>query len=163
MDSLAIAEKLETLHPKPSLHLETDLQTQCNPILHKIGFALIPIFMPRVAREVLLDSSVPFFREARKKAFGVELEEMEREKGGEKAWEAAQPGFEELSAFLQEHKRDEGPFVLGSQVSYVDFMIAAVVEGMRRIGEDIYEGIVSREKRLAELHAACQPWMKDDQ
>ena len=163
MDSAAIATKLESLYPTPSLHLDTGLHQALGPTIGKIGRPLSGIFMPRIARDVLLESSVAWFRAAREAAFGMTLDEMERTRGGEQAWEAAEPGFEELKQFMREHKRDEGPFVLGSQVSYVDFVIAALIEACRRIGSDMYERFIGYDESFRALHEACQPWMQDDQ
>ena len=163
MDSLAIAKKLESLYPTPSLHLELGLHEQVGPIIGKIGKPLIAVFMPRVARDMLMDSSVPWFLEARKNTFGMSLDELEKTKGGEQAWIAAEPGFEELKTFLYTHKRDEGPFVLGSQVSYADFVIVSMIEAFKRIGEDLFEKFVSYDESFSGLHGACQTWMKDDQ
>lgn len=72
------------------------------------------------------------------------LGELERVKGGEAAWEAARPGLDALEDLVKggEFKVDGGPFVLGSEVSYADFVIVAVLEGFRRIGEDLFERIV---------------------
>lgn len=163
MDSAAIATELEALYPEPSLHLDTGLHEQILPILGQVVVPLIPVFMPRIARDMLVESSVPWFREAREKRFGISLEELERAKGGEQAWVAAQPGFEALRRFLTEHKQDEGPFVLGSQVSYVDFMLVSMAEAFRRIGGDLYEKFVSQDERLREVHQACRKWLGDDQ
>lgn len=163
MDSAAIASALESQYPEPSLHLETGLHEQFEAIFGKIGRPLIPVFMPRIARDQLLESSVPWFREARAKAFGMSLDELEQTRGGEKAWEAAKPGFEELRRFLTDHKQDDGPFVLGSQVSYVDFMIVSMMEAFHRIGNDLYERFVSQDERFREVHQACQKWTQQDQ
>lgn len=163
MDSAAIASRLESSYPNPTLRLETGLHDQIGPILGKIGGPLIPVFMPRIGRDVLVESSVPWFQEARKQRFGISLDELEQAKGGEQAWAAAQLGFEDLKRFLTDHKQDEGPFVLGSEVSYVDFVLVSTMEAFRRIGNDLFERFVSHDERLRELHRACQQWMEHDQ
>ena len=163
MDSLAIAQKLESLHPSPSLHLDNGLHLKVGPIFGKIGAPLLPVFMPRIGRDVIVESSVPYFQEARKKAFGMSLDEFEKMKGGEQAWQAAQPGVEDLKAFLAEHKQDDGPFVLGSQVSYVDFVIVAFMEAFRRIGEELFERLVGNDESLRNIHKACERWLENDQ
>lgn len=163
MESAAIASALESRYPEPSLHLETGLHEKFEAAFGKIGGPLVPVIMPRIARDKLAESSVPWFQEARAKRFGMSLEELERTKGGEQAWQAAEPGFEDLRRFLTDHKRDEGPFVLGSQVSYVDFMIVSMMEAFRRIGNDLYEKFVSQDEKFREVHQACQKWMQSDQ
>lgn len=163
MDSGAIASRLESLYPQPTLRLENGLHQQVGSALGRTMGPLVPVFMPRIARDKLVESSVPWFQEARKERFGMSLDELEQTKGGEQAWEAAQPGFEKLKQFLTDHKQDEGPFVLGSQVSYVDFVLASSMEALRRIGNDMYKRFVSHDERLRELHEACGPWFEGDQ
>lgn len=127
-----------------------------------VGGALVPVFMPRVARDVVVESSAPYLREIRSKRFGMSLEELEASRGGEQAWQAAKPGFEELKKVLEEEKRDEGPFILGSEVSYGDFIIVALVEGFKRIGEDIGERILGMDERFRKLYEGCGKWMERD-
>ncbi|KAK5681447.1 hypothetical protein LTS10_005977 [Elasticomyces elasticus] len=162
MESAAIAERLEKVYPEPSLHLDTGLHNTAAAAVGKTGFALLPVFMPRVVRTMIVESSVPWVREARQKAFGMSLEELEAAKGGERAWEAAKPGFVELRNLISDHKRDEGPFILGSVVSYADFVVVAALEGFQRIGRDIFDRLVSEVDGLAALHEACSQWTKDD-
>ena len=162
MESRAIAQALETSQPEPSLHLNPELLDEVSAIMQKVGGAMIPNFMPRVAREVIIESSVPAFKASREKMLGMPLDDFEKAKGGERAWDAAAPGLRELSEFLTKHKKDEGPFTLGSQVSYMDFWIVATLEGMRRIGQDLFDRLVAFDRRFGELHEACKPWMNRD-
>lgn len=163
MDSAAIATRLESLCPDPTLRLENGLHEKIGPIIGKSLGPLIPVFMPRIGRDKIVESSEGWFQEARKQRFGMSLDELEQAKGGEQAWAAAQPGFEELKQFLTDHKQDEGPFVLGSRLSYVDFVLVSTMEAFRRIGNDLFERLVSHDERLRDLHKACEPWLRDDQ
>lgn len=94
----------------------------------------------------------------------MSLDELEAQRGGEKAWEAARPGWDELESLMGEHKVDEGPFVLGSKVSYADFVVVAVLEGFRRIGEDLFERIVEGREGLRGVWEACSKagWLEKD-
>lgn len=163
MDSLAIAEKLETLHPSPSLHLDNNLHNALGPIIGRISLPLIPIFMPRIGRDIVPESAADYFHETRSKRFGMPLDELEKQKGGEQAWQAARPGIEGLKAFMSAHKQDEGPFVLGSEVCYADFVIASLMESLRRIGPDLFESFVDENAELRALHQACGKWMEKEQ
>ena len=107
-------------------------------------------------------NSVPYFNAARAARFDMPLDELEAQRGGEGAWEAARPGLDALNALMSEHKVDQGPFVLGSQVSYADFVIVAVLEGFRRIGQDLFERIVEGREALREVWEACGEWMEKD-
>ena len=187
MDSAVIASKLESLHPEPSLHLDTGLHEKVGRILGKLAFPLIPVFMPRIGRDVIVESSEAWFQKARAERFGMSLDELESSKGGEKAWEASRVGIAELETFVAEQKKNDGPFVMGSQVCFADFQIASskcslghnkttttsrtlisnctqpVMESLRRIGPDLYEEFINGQEDLKKLHDACQKWMKDDQ
>jgi len=162
MDSAIIAETLEQEYPEPSLRLDTKLHEAVAPIIGKASFPLIPVFIPRIGRDIIPPSASEHFYSTREKRFGMPLDELERQKGGAKAWEAAKPGLDELTAFLNEHKLDEGPFVLGSKVCYADFLIACMIESLRRIGPDLYDKFVEHHGELRALHEACKPWMEND-
>lgn len=118
--------------------------------------------MPRIPRTLLRPSSVPLFSSARAARFGMPLDELEAQRGGEQAWEAAKPGLDELEALVKDHRIDEGPFVLGSRVSYADFVIVAVLEGFRRVGQDLFERIVERREGLRGVWEACVEWLERD-
>ena len=164
MESSAIASKLESLYPEPSLHLDNGLHAKVGPIIGKAIGPLIPVFMPRIGRDMIVESCYDWFQDARAKRFGMPLDELEKAKGGEPAWEAAQPGLQELKAFMKEHKKDGGPFIQGSELCYADFLICATVESLRRIGSDLFEKAmeVYDGDDLRKLHEACGPWLKDD-
>ena len=165
MDSAAIASKLESLHPNPPLHLDNGIPAKLGPIIGKVTFPILPVFMPRIGRDMIVEENYEWFQRARGERFGMPLDQLEKEKGGEQAWEAAKPGLVELVEFVKEQKRDEGPFLLGSKVCYGDFLIASMMEALRRIGDDLYEKIIklSGDDSLQKLHETCQKWMKDDQ
>ncbi|KAK3720543.1 hypothetical protein LTR37_003592 [Vermiconidia calcicola] len=165
MDSAAIAAKLESIHPEPSLHLDNGLVEKVGPLIGKVAFPLLPVFMPRIARDIILEEYAEWFAEARAQKLGMPLDELERTRGGDQAWEAARPGLIELTQFLAEQKRDDGPFILGSQVCYADFLIVSMMEALRRIGQDLFERFiqVSGDHSLRKLHEACQRWMRSDQ
>lgn len=162
MDSLAIAQGLESHYPQPPLHLSNNLHDDLGPILGKITFPLIPVFMPRIGRDIVPESAAAWFQETRSKRFGMPLAELEAQKGGDSAWEAAKPGLDELREFLRAHKRDEGPFVLGSEVCYADFVIVSMMESLRRIGPELFEKFVGENEELRALHGACGKWMEKD-
>jgi len=163
MDSMAIAEKLEDLHPLPSLRLDSRTHDKAKAVMGRLAGPLLPVFMPRIGRNLIVDSSSEHFYTTKQKAFGMSLDEFEAKKGGEQAWQAAQPGLEALKALLSEHKVDKGSFVLGSKVSYGDFVVVAMLEGLRRIDQEIYDKIAKCDGSIEQLHRACEPWIEDDQ
>lgn len=162
MDSLAIAGRLEELCPEPSLHLEIGLHDRAAAAVAKIAVPLFPVFLPRVGRDVLVESTIPFVNASREKRFGMTMDELEASRGGEQAWKAAEPAFSELKTLLTDHKRDDGPFILGSRVSYGDFVVVALLEGLRRIGQDMWEKVVGWDDSFRRLWEACGPFMEKD-
>ncbi|KAK5137593.1 hypothetical protein LTR08_007888 [Meristemomyces frigidus] len=137
-DSAVIAETLETLFPSPKLIFDPATQAKAEHAITASAMPLSAIFIPRIARDVLIETSVPLWRAAREKTFGMTFEELEVARGGKKAWKAAaEPGFRLLHAVLTEHKWTDGPFVMGREVSYGDLMIVALIESLKRIGENL--------------------------
>jgi len=61
---------------------------------------------------------------------------------------------------MREHKVDAGPFMLGSQVCYADFVIVAILQGLRTIGQDLFERFVSCAPELEKVWEACEPWLR---
>ncbi|WPH01559.1 Hypothetical protein R9X50_00440600 [Acrodontium crateriforme] len=162
MDSAIIAPKLEAMYPEPSLHLDSGMQDKATAAVGKVGFALFAVLMPRIASDMLVDDSVDFWKAKMEPKFGMSVEEFGRVRGGEPAWERAQPGLDELKALLSENKRDAGPYILVSQVCYGDFVVVAMLEAFRRIGDDLFERVAARDPSLKRLHEACKLWLEKD-
>ena len=160
MESMAIIKRLDALDRGLSLPLELDLLEKLGPVAGKVFFPLMPLIMPQVRRDVLCKGSEEWFKKDRERRFGAAEEDYEREKGGEVAWKGAEAGQEQLASFLKAQKRDEGPFILGSTVSYPDFVLAGRCEFISFLGEDNYERLVKPVEGLRELHEACKPWFE---
>lgn len=161
MESFKIAAELESRHPQPSLRLDSGLHARAGEAVAQAALPLIPVFMPRIPRAVLCESSVPYFLAAREKRFGMPLDQLERERGGEQAWRAAGPGVQALARLLSDHKVDQGPFILGSRASYGDFLIVAFLESLRRVGQDMFDRLVGSEETLKAVYEACREWLKE--
>lgn len=161
MDSANIAPALEKQYPEPSLHLETGLHEEAQKALGRVAFPLLKILYPTIARNIIMDHYAPSWVEKKEKMLGMSMQEYEAS-GGENAWKAAEPGFAALKEFMASNKKDQGPFLLGSQVCYGDFIIASMLEALRRIGDGLFERAVSYDDQLKELHAACGEWFLDD-
>lgn len=162
MDSEKIAQRLEELRPQPSLHLEAGVHKEVEAALGKIIPPLIPYFMPRVGRDIVLEGDEQWFEDDRAQRFGTSLSELEKSKGGEMAWEAAKPGFATLKEVMRKHKKSEGPFVLGKEPSYGDFMIVAGMKMFSVLGQDAFEKFAGQSTELRELYDACGDWVSKD-
>lgn len=162
MDSQKIVHALESRYPDPSLHLDTQTSRPIHKALVSIINPLRPIVLPAVQRNVLREPSASWFAEDRKRRSGRSLEQLETDEGGEKAWDATLPGLDALLSQLSMHKRDDGPFVLGSQVSYGDFFVAGVLQWIQIANEELYQRLVRYDPSFRMHHAACRPWLIRD-
>lgn len=161
-DSANIAPKLEEQCPEPSLHLENGLHVEAGKLLGGIAFPLLKVLYPTIARNIILPHYVDTWVAGKEKMLGMSMQEFEAS-GGENAWKAAEPGFAALRTFLASNKKDQGPFILGSQVCYGDFILASMLESLRVIGDGLFERVVSYDEQLRELHVACGEWfVKND-
>ena len=161
-DSLTIAEWAEKTHPTPTLSLPSTPHALAAQKIATATLPLIPVFMPLIPRHLLRPSSIPLFKIARSARFGMPLDELEATRGGEQAWQAAKAGLDDLEALMGQWKVDAGPFVLGSEVSYADFVVVAMLEGFRRVGEELFERIVEGREGLRGVWEACGEWLERD-
>ncbi|TDZ16441.1 Glutathione S-transferase-like protein ustS [Colletotrichum orbiculare MAFF 240422] len=162
-DSAVIVTELESLYPFPALNLDSDLQNEADRVTFMTCMPLFAIYMPEVARSIIEESTVPTFNNSREKRFGMTLEELERARGGEQAWKAAEPGMSAMKNLLTSRKMDEGPFILGSQVCYADFILVASLETLRKAGNGMFERFLEWDSCFRDLYEACLVWFENDQ
>ncbi|KAH8674336.1 hypothetical protein BX600DRAFT_457442 [Xylariales sp. PMI_506] len=163
MGSAVIAAELDALYPSPSLNIDTELEAEASQVINMAARALFPIYMPRLTRELVEESAVEVFTKRREKIFGVTFVEWEKTKGGELAWKAAEPGFAAMKQLLNKRKQDDGPFILGSQVSYADFCLVALFHAFKRAGDDLFDRLIGWDPCFRVLYEACEPWFENDQ
>ena len=143
MDSLQIAETINTLHPSPPLKITSPQLTWfLENYATRIMTPFRGIYLPLVPRRLLADESVAYWYESKAKLVGKSVDEIEREEGGERAYERLAPVLREITAMLREDP--SGPFFGGNEVGYVDFFWAGFLLFARRIGEDVLEGVLER-------------------
>jgi glutathione S-transferase len=119
MDSKAIATKLEEMHSSPPLHLDSPVLPNVEAHIMKIMPQMAPNIMPRIPKNILNEKSQGYFEETREKRFGMPLEVLGKEKGGEQAWEAATPHLKEMAELLNE---TEGPYFMGKEGEHPTFL-----------------------------------------
>ncbi|KAL8840315.1 MAG: hypothetical protein Q9170_001399 [Blastenia crenularia] len=158
MDSKTIAAELERLHPSPPLQLDTPQQLQIEALWLQAMKILGPAIAPTAARNLLNERSRGYFVEAREKAWGVKLEEIEKQGDG-KAWEELGPVLVEIGEVLGERG---GPFVLGEEVSYADFILVGAMMFLKRIDERFYGKFVGVDPAFGRLFEAVKPWLEKD-
>ncbi|OQN96732.1 hypothetical protein B0A48_17156 [Cryoendolithus antarcticus] len=163
MDSRAIADALEKLHPEPSLHLESECVEKVQKLVLELWDALRPIAMPRIPTTVLSPASAEYFERTRAVRFGMTLTELGKsDQAGPKAWENARSGIAAMKAVLEEHK---GPYVLGKEASYGDLIWAGFWHMMSRLSEDrdLIEGFRKQGGDVFDRHFdACKQWYEKD-
>ena len=110
MDSRKIADVLEKEYPSPPLHLDSPIVKKVEELFPQCIRPLRPVFLPKVARTVLSPRSAEYFSRTRAELSGMDLWQLEKEKGGESAWQACESKWKELGTLL---KAEGGPFFMG--------------------------------------------------
>lgn len=159
MDSRKIATEIERRYPSRPLQLDSPVLKQVEELIPQLREPMAAIFMPKVPNGLLNPPSAEYFERTRAERFGKALSELERDSGGEPAWARFAPPLKELAGIL---KAEGGPFVLGKEISYADFVIVSFLHFAKRIGEDIYDRIAAMEPPLRILYEASKSWLKRD-
>ncbi|KAK5120687.1 hypothetical protein LTR85_006045 [Meristemomyces frigidus] len=163
MESRAIAKALEELQPEPSLHLDNGYTDSVQAVAGKVQGALMPAGVYRIPTKLLNPRGSNYFRETREKRFGMSLEDLAKsDKGGENAWKNAHAPMEELKAILHEH--DDGPYVMGEQVSFADFILAGLWRFVQLLDEDgdLFERGMKFDESFPRHYEACKKWLERD-
>ncbi|KAK0302706.1 hypothetical protein LTR82_017781 [Friedmanniomyces endolithicus] len=153
---------LESLYPSPPLHLETGLDREVNKLCSSIVFAVSAELMAPIVDDWLQEPSVSWFVDDRQKRLGMNVWELREQKGGERIWSGAEEKLKQLKGFLRNHQKDEGPFVMGSVLSYADLVIIALFESLSRVRKEVYDRIMAYDKDFKKLHEAGEKWTKED-
>ncbi|KAI3318486.1 thioredoxin-like protein [Xylariaceae sp. AK1471] len=146
MDSKIIAQEIEKQYPSPSIHYDSPIRQKFFDILTNAFIELRPVFIPLVPKRLLKEVNHAYWQKTRdahvREAYnGMSLEQLEKELGGEKAYNAASPHLKDITALLKEN--DQGPFFMGKTVSYTDFVHAGFLIMMRRLGDDVFQPILN--------------------
>ena len=90
------------------------------------------------------------------------MDQLEAEKGGDAAWEAAKAGFKHMADLLTNNKKDEGPFIMGSTPCYGDWVIVAAVQMFKAFDEESGERFVRQEPAVRKMYEASKQWVEKD-
>jgi glutathione S-transferase len=112
MDSKKIVERLERDYPSPPLYHDDPMVARVDAHINKIVMPLLGELLPKSARNLLNPSSAEYFERTRAEMLKMSLRELEKSKGGEKAWHAARLPIEEMAKLLAEN---EGKYFLGDK------------------------------------------------
>ncbi|KAG8682626.1 hypothetical protein FRC09_016638 [Ceratobasidium sp. 395] len=101
-------------------------------ITYEIGFALMPIVVPHIAQPGFLDErGHEYFCRTREAWFG-DLNELA--KSGTEKWGEIVKKWDDIGAKydLNKGSKEDGPFVMGGQVSFADFAVGGMILWLRR-------------------------------
>jgi len=165
-DSWKIAEYLDAKYPSPVLLFPKGTKALqslfLDYITKNILFTAGPL-MIRPVLDVLNHQSQDYWRSSQEATMGMELEEI-CPKGSEE-WENTldklQKAFSDLSAFLDKNGTD-GPFVLGADATFADFIILSHLESMLKIIPETWENTIQHwdNGRWQKMRVACAPWIQ---
>ncbi|KAI1433963.1 thioredoxin-like protein [Xylaria sp. CBS 124048] len=140
MDSWNIAQELEKLYPTPAVVLDSPIRQRYLDVFDNAFREILPSRLLDVHSRILSDVSKPFWRETRESKFGATLEELNEEYGDGKAWKAASPYLQQITALLKEN--NEGPLFLGKQFSFTDAVHAGFLILFRVLGDDLFQQLL---------------------
>ncbi len=161
-DSRRIAAVLEERYPEPSLHLDAPQLARVEQLMEDVVPPIRGVFMPVVPEVLLSERSREYFYRTREAGLGMSLDQLAREKGGARAWAVAAPVLKQATALLNE---TDGPFFMGAQVSYADFVWGGFLGFLERLGQEHLEAMLEasgdRDAHLRLLEGVA-PWAKRD-
>lgn len=162
MDSHVIAKELEKRYPSPSLHHDEVMQAEIENAIQNVFTSVCVEAWIQLVHGVLPERSAVWWRQNREKRLAMSLEAYVAQSKSGDADKAAGQSIRELHDVIARYRRDDGPFVLGSKISYGDFAIAAFLESIERTHQPTYERLVGYNDVLQDLHLASKDWLKRD-
>ncbi|KAI4120318.1 MAG: hypothetical protein LQ341_007559 [Variospora aurantia] len=157
-DSGAIARELEKRYPSPSLHLDIPQQAAIEALWSKMIPSLFPAITPKLVADLLTERSAAYVVETRERALNVKISDWEKIDANT-VWAEAAPALTEFGDVLREKG---GPFVLGAEPSYADFMVVAGMQFMKAVSEGTFERFVGADEALGRLYEASKQWVEKD-
>ena len=156
MDSVPIAEFIETTYPDPPVPLTSELGREIEAKARALAStAFRTSVLPR-EMGILSPRSQEYFRRTREASLGHRLEDLLDEDKEEQAWKAADDGMR-VSGELMQTNRADGPFVLGARPSGTDFFVAGTLQCVRVVDGGIFERIV-KYPGYKGIYEACLPY-----
>jgi glutathione S-transferase len=158
IDSLPIAQFLESTYPDPSVPLTSELGREIEAKARAVvGRAFRISVMPREIG-ILSPRSQEYFRRTREASLGHRLEDLLDLDREEQVWNELSEGIRAVGGLMRTHKSD-GPFVLGARPSYTDFFIAGSIQSARVVDEGVFQRNI-RYPGYEDIYNACLPYME---
>lgn len=158
MDSLPIAQFLESTYPDPPVPLTSELGREIEARARAVGGAAFRMsLMPREIG-ILSPRAAEYFRRTREALLGHRLEDLLDPEKEEQCWNELDDGMRSVGELMQTHKAD-GPFVLGAQPSYTDFFITGSLQCARVVDEGVFQRNI-KYPGYKDIYEACLPYME---
>ena len=158
MDSVLIAQFLESTYPDPPVPLTSELGREIEAKARAVvGTAFRTSVMPR-EMGILSPRSQEYFRRTREASLGHRLEDLLDPDKEEQVWNAVGDGMRAVGELMRTHKAN-GPFVLGARPSYTDFLITGSLQSARVVDEGVFQRII-KYPGYKEIYEACLPYME---
>ncbi|KAL2074250.1 hypothetical protein VTL71DRAFT_8028 [Oculimacula yallundae] len=158
MDSVPIAQFLETTYPDPSVPLTSELGREIEGKARAVvGATFRMSVMPREI-SILSPPAQKYFRHTREALLGHRLEDLLDVDKEEQTWNEMSDDIRAVGELMLTHKAD-GPFVLGARPSYTDFFIAGSLQSARMVDEVVFQRMVIY-PGYKEIYEACLPYME---
>ncbi|OCK75677.1 hypothetical protein K432DRAFT_337042 [Lepidopterella palustris CBS 459.81] len=158
MDSVPIAQFLESTYPDPPVPLTSELGREIEAKARAVvGKAFRTSVMPREIG-ILSPRSQEYFRRTREASLGHRLEDLLDPDKEEQCWNAVGDGMRIVGELMRTHKAD-GPFVLGARPSGTDFFIAGSLQCARVVDEGVFQRNI-KYPGYKEIYEACLPYME---
>lgn len=119
--------------------------------------SLTQFLIPKVP-DLLNPVSATYFNEKRAKLFGMSLQELHRTKANEEGWKEVVEPAKVCAGLLKEN--EGGPYFLGMEVSYADFILVSLLHMMKRLDEGVFERYMKIDEALPRVYEACGEWLE---
>ncbi|KAF5013141.1 hypothetical protein FDECE_861 [Fusarium decemcellulare] len=159
MNSRVIIAELERRYPELPLYPDNPVTKKAHAVTGPVLKTLWGVILPQIHRKVLNTASAGYFWDTRKEVFGMSLDTLEAAQGGSQAWERSRPKFEKVAEALRE---TDGPFFLGTTVSFADFILVGFLHFLKRAAGDEEFRRVEEWPEIVALYQACAKWLQRD-
>jgi glutathione S-transferase len=158
MESVSIAEFLESTYPDPPVPLTSELGREIEAQARAVvGTTFAVSVIPREIR-LLSPRAQEYFRNTREALLGHRLEDMLDTAKEDQSWDALADKIRAVGELLRTNNSD-GPFVLGARPSYTDFFVAGSLQSARTVDDGVFQRIF-KYPGFRDIYEACVPYMK---
>ncbi|KAF2793893.1 hypothetical protein K505DRAFT_375004 [Melanomma pulvis-pyrius CBS 109.77] len=158
MDSVPIAQFLESTYPDPPVPLTSELGREIEAKARAaVGTAFRTSIMPR-EMGILSPRAQEYFQRTREASLGHPLADLLDPEKEEQVWNAVGDAVYAVGELMRLNKAS-GPFVLGASPSGTDFFIAGSLQSARVIDEGVFQRTI-KYPGYKEIYDACLPYME---